>query len=222
MKKTDRKTRFPAANRLKDDRILRSEACLSVSFALNLAYAVLQAVRGAVDRSLFNGTLAFYYLTLSGIRLFLLLGHQKRKSAAGQWKAYRTCAGIMLLLNYVLLNIYCITQHMGHIIRYPGYMIYAMAAYTFYAAVAAVRNVVIYRKYNDPILSANKALSLAIAAISIYSLQSAMISAFGDSESFRQMMGNCVGACTFLLISAIAVFMIIKSTRVLRKIKDRQ
>lgn len=55
--------------------------------------------------------------------------------------------------------------------------------------------------------------TLAVAAISIYSLQSAMISTFGDSEEFRIIMGNCVGAGVFVLISAISVFMIVKGTK---------
>ena len=106
---------------------------------------------------------------------------------------------------------------MGHTITYPGYMIYAVATYTFYTAITAIRNVVIYRKYNDPILSASKALTLAVAAISIYSLQSAMISTFGDSEEFRIIMGNCVGAGVFVLIFAISVFMIVKGTKAIRR-----
>ena len=108
-------------------------------------------------------------------------------------------------------------MYMGHIITYPGYMIYAMATYTFYTVITATRNVVIYRKNNDPILSASKALTLAVASISIYSLQSAMISAFGDSEEFRIVMGNCVGVGVFILISAISVFMIVKGTKTIRR-----
>ena len=202
---------------LRKDSRLRAEVLLYFSFAVNLAYALLQGVNGVIARSIWAGTLAFYYLTLGVIRFSLLLGH-KKVSIVRKWKKYRNSAFIMLILNFALLGIHCITLYMGHVITYPGYMIYAMAAYTFYTAIAAIRNVAVYRKYNDPILSASKALALAVAAISIYSLQSAMISAFGNSEELRIIMGNCVGAGVFVLISAISVFMIVKGTKTVRNV----
>ena len=205
-----------AVKKLQKDNRLRAEVMLYFSLAVNLAYAVLQGVTGVAARSIWAGTLAFYYLILSTIRFSLLLGHQKT-NIVQKWKKYRNSAFTMLILNFALLGIHCITLYMGHVITYPGYMIYAMAVYTFYMAITAIRNVIIYRKYNDPILSASKALTLAVAAISIYSLQSAMISAFGDSEKFRIIMGNCVGAGVFVLISAISFFMIVKGTKAIRR-----
>ncbi len=206
---------------LKNNSRLRAEILMYFSLAVNLSYGILQAASGIISRSIWAGTLAFYYLTLSAIRFSLLLGH-KKVSIIQKWKRYRNSAFVMLILNFALLGIHCITLYMGHIITYPGYMIYAMATYTFYTAITAIRNVVIYRKYNDPILSASKALALAVAAISIYSLQSAMISAFGDSEEFRMIMGNCVGAGVFVLISGVSVFMIWKGTKAIqnKKIND--
>lgn len=219
MKETGKKSNIRAAVKdiRKDDR-LRAEVLLYFSFAINLAYAVLQGVTGVADRSLWAGTLAFYYITLSVIRAYLLLGH-KKADIVKKWKKYRNSAFIMLILNFALLGIHYITLYIGHIIVYPGYMIYAMAIYTFYAAITAIRNVVIYRKYNDPVILANKALALAAASISVYSLQSAMISEFGDgdSEQFRVIMSNCVGAGVFVLISAVSVFMIVKGTKALRR-----
>lgn len=199
--------------KLQKDSRLRAEVLLYFSLAVNLAYAVLQAVNGAVSRSVWAGTISFYYLTLSTIRFSLLLTNTVQK-----WKKYRNSAFIMMLLNFALLGIHCITLYMGHIIKYPGYMIYAMAVYTFYTVITAIRNVVIDRKNNDPILSASKALTLAVASISFYSLQSALISAFGDSEEFRIVMSNCVGAGVFILISAISVFMIVKGAKMIRRI----
>lgn len=198
--------------KLQKDSRLRAEVLLYFSLAVNLAYAFFQGINGVIARSIWAGTLAFYYLTLGAIRFSLLLGH-KKVSIVRKWKKYRNSAFIMLILNFALLGIHCITMYMGHVITYTGYMIYAMATYTFYTAIAAIRNVAMYQKYNAPILSASKALALAVAAISIYSLQSAMISAFGNSEEFRIIMGNCVGAGVFVLISAISVFMIVKGTK---------
>ncbi len=212
--------RLARLRELKNDREQRARALLYFTLAVNLAYALLQTVNGIAARSVWAGTLAFYYLTLSAMRFSLLFGHKKADEGK-KWRKYRGCASIMLLLNFALLGIHCVTVYMGHTIEYPGYMIYAMAAYTFYAAIMAVRNVVVFRRLSDPILSAGKAVSLAAAAISVYSLQSAMISAFGDGDSprFRHVMGNCVAAAVFVLISAMSVYMIVRSTRAIKNAK---
>ncbi len=195
--------------KFKNDKLFRAEVLLYFSLAINLIYALLQGINGIAARSIWSGTLAFYYLTLSVIRFSLLIGRGKM-TLLKKWKRYVACGAVMLLLVFALFGIHCITLYMGHTIVYPGYMIYAIAAYTFYSAIAAVRNIVVYRAYHDPVLSASKALSLATAAISMYSLQSALISAFGNSEEFRIIMGNCLGAAVFLLILSMSVYMLIR------------
>lgn len=207
-----------AVKDLRADKERSAIAALYLSLSINIGYAVLQAINGIVQRSIWAGTLAFYYLILSVIRFSLLLGH-KKVNILKKWKKYRRTAFVMLILNFALLGIHCITLYMGHTVEYPGYMIYAIALYTFYSAIAAVRNVVIYRKYRDPVLSASKAVALTTAAISIYTLQSAMISAFGNSEQFKVIMGNCVGAGVFLLICSISIFMIVMANKAVRNLR---
>ncbi len=199
---------------------LPAKDILRLSFAVNLGYALVQAANGIAARSLWSGTLAFYYLTLSLIRFSLLRGRRK-VSLLQKWKRYIFSAVVILFLELALLGIHFVTIYKGHVVSYPGYMIYAVALYTFYAAITAARNVIRYRKRSDPILLASKALSLAAAGISVYSLQSAMISAFGDSERFRLIMGNCVGTGVFLLISAVSVFMLIKGTKAVRSLSGK-
>lgn len=192
----------------------RAEVMLYVNFAVNLAYAVFEAAGGIWMRSLWAGTLAFYYIVLSVIRLNLLCGH-KREDIRRKWKKYRTSGIAMLVLIVALLGIYCMTLYMEYTIVYPGYMIYAMATYTVYIVVTAIRNAVIYRKVQNPIFSASKALNVAVAAVSVYSLQSALITAFGEDEGFRVGMGHCVGAGVFIIIVGISARMISKSSKVL-------
>lgn len=194
----------------------RAETMLYVNFSVNLAYAVFEALSGILLHSLWNSVLAFYYLVLTGIRFALLRGH-KEERIGRKWQKYRSCGIVMLFLTLALLGIHCITLYRGHTIVYRGYMIYAVALYTFYAVITAIRNVLIYRKIKNPIFSASKALNLAVAAISVYSLQSAMISAFGDSKQFQELMENCVGIGVFLIIVGISGFMMIKGTKELKE-----
>jgi uncharacterized membrane protein YfcA len=100
---------------------------------------------------------------------------------------------------------------------YPGLLIYAMALYAFYAVITAVINVIRFRRHGSPIHSAAKMISLTAALVSMLSLETAMISQFGGDDGFRMIMTSISGGvvCTFVL--AMAIYMIVRSTRFLKK-----
>lgn len=50
----------------------------------------------------------------------------------------------------------------------------------------SVIDLVKYRKYKYPVLSAAKAIRFAAALVSLLSLETAMLAQFGDDESFRR------------------------------------
>ena len=91
----------------------------------------------------------------------------------------------------------------------------AMAAYTFTAFTTAIVNLVKYRKYNSPVLSAAKAVSLAAACVSMLTLEATMLTTFGGGEDaqFRRLMLGGTGAVVFLFIVAMALFMIVRGAK---------
>ncbi len=201
----------------------RAEVMLYINLAVNSTFAVFEAVCGFLLRSPWMGNLAFYYIVLSLLRLLILRSYRKTGSRRHGWRVYRLCGLVMLALTVALAGMHILTSRQVHAIVYFGYMIYAVALYTFYAVICAVRNVVVYRRMDDPILQAAKAVSLAVAAVSVYSLQSAMVTAFGKpgDEQFRVIMGNCIAAGVFLIIIAISVVMVRRANQALRQIQKR-
>ncbi|MCI8387558.1 MAG: hypothetical protein HFE63_03720 [Clostridiales bacterium] len=199
------------------DRRFSAEIMLYINLGINFVYAVFEALCGYFQRSAWNGTLAFYYIILSGIRFSLLKGH-KYDDRLRRWKTYRSCGVVILVLTIVLAGIHTLTISKAHTIIYHEYMIYAIAAYTFYAAYSAIYNVIVYSKINEPIFSASKALNLAVAAISMYNLQSAMVTAFGNDEDFRITVGNCVGVGVLAVIVWISVTMILKAKNSIKRL----
>lgn len=195
------------------DMIFRANVGLYLSLAINMGYAVFEAISGFVLRSAWMGTLAFYYIVLSSLRFFILR-RKKQIDICEQWKAFRSCGIIMLLLTIALAGLHILNINQYHTIVYPGYVIYAVATYTFYIIVMAIRNIIVYRKTNNPLLSASKAINLAVALISVYNLQSSMIAAFGgNDEVFRVRMSNCVGVGVVVIIVSISVHMIAKANK---------
>ncbi|MGN0373648.1 MAG: hypothetical protein ACI4F3_12645 [Enterocloster sp.] len=97
---------------------------------------------------------------------------------------------------------------------YPGMMIYLMAMYAFYAVIAAAVNVMKFRKYGSPVMSAAKMINLTAALVSMFSLETAMLDQFGEARdiAFRQRMSAVTGAGMSVLILGMAVYLIIRTT----------
>ena len=98
----------------------------------------------------------------------------------------------------------------------------AMAAFTFTSFTVAIVNVIKYRKYNSPVFSASKVISLAAALVSMLTLESTMLTAFSDgtmSMTDQKLMLGATGGGVCALIVAIAVYMIVVGTKKLKKLK---
>lgn len=216
----------PVLHRYLTDVPFRMHVSLYLSLGLNLLYTGLKFFCGIYYRSVWFGTLAVYYFLLAVMR-FLLLHHANR-SAFGtdlisELKRYRLCGIILLLMNTALTGVVILMVVQQEGFRYTGYLIYVMAMYAFYNIIAAVRNVVKYRKFNSPVMSAAKAISLAAALVSMLSLETAMLAQFDDGknpEAFRQVMTGTTGGCVCLLVLGMAVWMIVQSTKRLNMLKS--
>ena len=99
----------------------------------------------------------------------------------------------------------------------------AMAAYTFIALTTAIIDVVKYRKYNSPAYSASKAISLAAALVSMLTLESTMLTAFGDGTMTvvaQKWLLGATGITISVLIVATAIYMIVIGTKKLKQLKS--
>lgn len=103
---------------------------------------------------------------------------------------------------------------------YPGFIIYASAAYTFYVVITAIINAIKFHKHN-PILAATKMLNFIAALMSLFALQTAMLTQFDNDRGFRVIMNMYTGAAVALLTIGIAVFMVIRGNSALKKIRER-
>lgn len=111
--------------------IFRADIGLYFSLAINIGYAVFEAISGYVLKSAWMGTLAFYYIVLSSMRFFILR-RKKQTDIRKQWEAYRICGIIMLLLTIALAGLHILNINQYHTIEYPGYVIYAVALISVY------------------------------------------------------------------------------------------
>lgn len=212
----------PLGGRLVGDPKFRAEISLHQGFIVNLAYIVVKMAYGVWYRSPWFISLAVYYALLALTRL-LLLFRGKGLDYLGELRRCRLCGLVLLLMNLALAGIvdFMVRQNRGY--EYPGTLIYAMAAYSFYAVILAAVNVVKFRRHGSPVLSAAKAINLAAAMVSILSLETAMLSQFGGANGplFRKRMTGAAGGAVCVLVLGMAVYMIVWSTRRIRRLESQ-
>lgn len=213
---------IPLVGKYLRENMFRAEAALYQGFLINLFYAGVKMFSGFYYKSVWFVTLAVYYILLAIMR-FSLLYHVRKKEEAGKnktsaWRRYRLCGIILLFMNFALSGIVVLVIRQNGGFEYPGVLIYIMAMYTFYTTIMAVWNVVKFRKYKSPILSAAKVINLTAALVSMLSLETAMLTQFGaaDDVQFRRIMTGSTGAGVSAIVLGMAVYMIVHATKCLK------
>lgn len=216
--------RIPWLHRYMTDDHVRMHVSLYLSLGLNMLYAVMKLIMGACYRSVWFGTLGVYYALLTAMR-FMLMGYVRRnvpgRAMASELKHFRLCGAVLIPMTIALTGVVILVIDRNEGFQYAGYLIYVAAMYAFYKVISAVVNLVKYRRYQSPVMSATKGVSLAAALVSVFALETAMLSQFGQERDplFRRIMTTATGAgiCAFIL--SMAAVMIIHATRRLKMLQ---
>ena len=212
------------ARRWKEDTRLRVKLSLYASLAWNTLYGIFQLWLGFYHRTFWFLSLGAYYIFLAVMR-FCLAQHTRRYSPRermrSELKRYRACGIVLLFMNLALALIVFFMVYWNRTFDHHMITAIAMAAYTFTALATAIVNVIKYRKYDSPVYSASKAISLAAACVSMLTLESTMLTTFGDGEINTRLMLGLTGGAVVAFIVVMAIYMIARATKQLKKIKER-
>lgn len=218
--------RNPYVHRYLTDVPFKAHVSLYISLGINLLFAAMKLFFGVRYRSVWFGTLAVYYIMLAVMR-FLLLRHVNRsgigKDFVSELRRYRLCGVILLLMNAALLGVVILVVIEKEGFNYEGYLIYVVAMYAFYNIITAVKDLIKYRRFQSPVLSASKAIKLAAALVSMLSLETAMLAQFGEDsgEQFRLIMTGLTGCGVCLIVLGTAVVMLWHSGKQLKALKNK-
>lgn len=215
----------PIGCRYFQDVSFQTKVSLYIGLSINLVYAAIKLGSGIYFQSSWFISLAGYYILLAVMRFFLLRHVNQNtigQNLVSEYRRYRLCGILLLLMNQALavIVVFMVRQNRGY--DYPGMLIYIMAIYAFYTVTTAIINLVKFRKHGSPVLSAAKVINLTAALVSILSLETAMLTQFGttDTPAFRKLMTGACGAGVCLIVFGMAVFMIIGSSKQLKKWKS--
>ena len=210
-------------NRYLEDHMFRAHVSLYVSLAVNLLYVGVNVLSYVLYRSMWLVILAVYYGILAIMR-FLLVRYVRLKGVGqdrlGELKSNVICSGILLSLNFVLSGAVLMILYQDKGFEYHGILIYVVALYTFYMTTMAIVNSIKYRKYNSPVITTTKVITLSAALVSMLSLETAMFSQFGQvlAPEYLHLMIFLTGAGVSITVVIMSVYMMVKSLKVIKKI----
>ncbi|MBE6950414.1 MAG: hypothetical protein E7451_03665 [Ruminococcaceae bacterium] len=206
----ERRFRFPPEK--KKDLVLS----LRMTLWINIGYALFHFLAGVWMRSNWMACNGGYYL-VNAVIMGVLVGYERKIAVIDNdyrrlrtgWRVYELCGGLLLSLNLCMsvMVFQIIWQGQGE--EYPGLLIFAVAAYTFYKLTIAVIRVVQCRKNRSPILGIARNMDLIEAMMSLFSLQTGLFAAFGQDFAHQTLM-NCLtggGVCALVLLGALGMML---------------
>jgi len=203
---------------------LRMNISLYGSLIWNVAFAVFQLWLGFSQNSLWFYSMFAYYAFLAVMRFFLVRhtrAYDIKENEEKEIKNANLCGWLLLVMNLALAVIITFIVVWNRTFHYHEITTITLAAYTFTTFTFAIINIVRYRKYESPVYSTAKAISLIAASVSMLTLETAMLTTFstGGDAGFRQLMLALTGAAVTIFAITMAVIIIIKNTKKLKELK---
>lgn len=220
--------RFRSENKMlqvwRKDTNLRVNVSLCGSLVWNVVYAFLQLILGIKHHTLWFTSFAVYYFILAVMRFFLVRHTRKYKPGEKmivELKKYRACGVIFLMMNLALSLIVFFMVYWNRTFYHHEIAAIAMAAYTFTSFTMAIVNAIKYKQYNSPVYSASKFISLASACVSMLTLESTMLTTFGNDTmniTSRRILLGATGGTISIVIIIMAIHMINKANKKIKQL----
>jgi len=208
-----------------NDTRLRVNVSLYSALVCNALYGIFQLWLGFFHHTFWFCSLGIYYICL-GVMRYFLASHTRKYSPGEKMQTelikYRTCGWIFLVMNLALTLIVFFMLYWNRTFIHHMITVIAMAAYTFTAFTLAIINTVKYKKYNSPVFSASKTISLAAACVSMLTLTSTMLTTFSDgtmSVIEQKIILGSVGFAVSSTVVTMAIYMLVESTKKLNQLK---
>lgn len=179
----------------------------------NIIFAVFNGVIGITSHSAWFGTLSAYYILLSIMRAGVV--RQEREITAikdeqehmrRELSVYRRNSVLFIFLAVVLAGAVILLLHSQGGKNYPGFTIYAVAAYTFYKIIMSTVQVIKVGKRRSPLLSIVRKIGYVDACVSILTLQTAMFASFATGEeALIKWMNGLTGTAVCVMVLGMGV-----------------
>ncbi len=196
----------------------RTKLLLSLGLIINVGYASYNIFTGFLYGSVWFYFVAVYYIMLCSIKFFLLLrGFGKTANTQQRLFDMKICGILLLVLNISITALIYITIHRGSAHFYKNSVIWTAVGYTLFRIAAAAIDIRSLYRCFDPVLYCAKGLSLSVALMSLFSLQTALLDRFVSSPALRAGLNIFTGTAVGVAVNLIAVRRITRAEKELKK-----
>lgn len=192
---------------------------------INTIFGIGHIIQGCWVGSAWIGANGIYNLAFA-VSYMILASYEAKLGKAEEsqrrylaWKGYRNCGFTLLGLNLSMTGIAFQTIWWGRGRQYSEIMVIAVAAFTFYKLTMAIIRVVQCRKNDSPILGAAKNMTLTESLMSLFSLQAALLTTFGDGFEQAFLLNTLTGGAVCLSTMLGGLGMVFHGVR---KMKESQ
>ena len=187
---------------------------------ISFGYGIYKIATGILIGSAWIGADGIYNLTSALIQLFQILRRKNPGTQKAQWKSYRFCGVLILLMHLTLIGIVFQMVNWNRVEESGEITIIATAAFAFYKFFSAFMDLAKDRKHKQPIDSSVRMLELSQAIFAIFSLQAGLLHTFGTGESWEHWLNLAVGCIVCLLTVAMGIYMIRRANREIKQLQE--
>lgn len=187
---------------------------------INFGYGIYKIVSGIVIGSAWIGADGIYNFFQALIQLFQILRRKKPGTLDKQWKSYRFCGILILLMHLTLVGIVFQMVNWNRVEESGEIMIIATAAFAFYKFISSFVDLAKDRKHTRPVDSSVRMLELSQAIFAIFSLQAGMLHTFGTGETWEYWINLAMGCVVCLLTVAMGIYMIRRANREIKQLQE--
>lgn len=210
-------------NKLTSDAHLRLNISLYGSLLWDGAFAIFQLGLGFGYGSIWFYSMSAYYIMLAVMRFFLLkhtLAFKANEMAEMEAKKYRLCGWLLLVMNLALAVIITLIIYWDKPFHQHEIVAITLATYTFVTLAVAIRSYIKYKKYNSPVYSSAKTITLIAACVSVLTLETTLLNTFGGETSplFDRIILGCTGLAITVFTLTVAIIMIVKGSQRLKSL----
>lgn len=197
------------------------------SFIMSLLFSGFNAYMGIMNRSIWYGALAAFYIALAFLRGGVLTYHKNRISKKDKLrndeylkaKVYRNSGIVTLILNIALSVAIAQMIFSGEHFTYMGWTIFAYATYAFYKITMSIISFIKAHKQTDLTVRAIRNINLVDSLVSILALQTALLTMFSEGEINISLFNTLTGTVVSLASIGIGIYMIISANKKMKEIQ---
>ena len=221
-KEKDWVKRHPKLEGVIKDKELHFKLELYIEQFINFAYGIFKIVSGVIVGSAWIGADGIYNFVQTLIQLFQILRRKKPGTIIQQWKSYRFCGVLILLMHLTLIGIVFKMVNWNRVEESGEIMIIATAAFAFYKFISSFVDLAKDRKHTHPIDSSVRMLELSQVIFGIFSLLAGLLHTFRTGESWEHPLNLAVGCIVCLLTVAMGIYMIRRANREMKQLQEKE